>query len=261
MRGRTANRPPEPERHRIEIGGAGIAYRVLGDGPPVVLVHGLAGSGRWWERNVGPLAERFRVFVVDLPGFGGNRVGAPFALVETPALLAAWLDRLGLGRVALVGHSMGGRVAAELAAEAPERVARLVLVDAAIFPAGPDWPVRPWRLAGALRRVPPGFVPILAADAARAGPWTLLRAGHALLTTGVEAKLPRIVAPTLVVWGDRDSIVPPSVGERLTALVPGGRLVVLAGGDHSPMWSRADAFNAAILEFLTEAEPADEGWA
>ncbi|MBA3416015.1 MAG: alpha/beta fold hydrolase, partial [Chloroflexia bacterium] len=146
MRGRNPARPtpPEPDREwrRIEIGGAGIAYRVVGAGPPVVLVHGLAGSGRWWERNVGPLSARFQVFVVDLPGFGGNRVGAPFALVETPALLAAWLDRLGLGRVAVVGHSMGGRVAAELAADAPERVARLVLVAAAIIPAGPDWPVR-----------------------------------------------------------------------------------------------------------------------
>ncbi len=260
MGGRHGDYPAVSERLRLDIGGVSVAYRVAGAGPPVVLVHGLAGSGRWWGRNVGALARRFRVFVVDLPGFGGNRGGAPFALAETPALLATWLDRLGLPRAAFVGHSMGGRVVAELAADAPDRVARLVLVDAAIFPAGPDWPIRAWGLAGALRRVPPAFVPVLATDAARAGPRTLLRAGHALLTTGVEAKLPRIAAPTLVVWGERDTIVPPSVGERVAGLVPGARLVVLAGGDHSPMWSQSDAFNTLVLGFLVDRDSSERGW-
>ena len=252
MGGRPRFLPASTGRRRLDIGGVGIAYRAYGTGPPLVLVHGLAGSGRWWGRNVEALATRNRVFLVDLPGFGGNRGRAPFALAEAPALLAAWLDRVGLERAAFVGHSMGGRVIAELAADAPERVARLVLVDAAIFPAGPDWPIRVRGLAGALRRVPPAFVPVLATDAARAGPRTLLRTSHALLTTGVEAKLARIVAPTLVVWGERDTIVPPSVGERLAGLVPGARLVVLAGGDHSPMWSRAEAFNAEVLAFLAD---------
>lgn len=247
---------PGPAEQRVTIGRSMVAYRVVGNGSPVVLVHGLAGSGRWWRHNIEPLAHHFRVFMVDLPGFGGNHGGAPVPLAAMPGLLAAWLDHLGLRRVALIGHSMGGRIVAELAADAPERVSRLILVDAAIFPAGPEWPRHARGLASALRYVSPTFLPVLATDAARAGPRNLLRASHALLTTGIDTKLPRITAPTLVVWGGRDTIVPRSLGEQVAALLPDARLVVVAGADHSPMWSRPAAFNAEVLAFLAEPDEA-----
>lgn len=242
------------EHHRIEIAGKRITHRAAGSGPPVVLVHGLAGSGRWWDRNLDALAARFRVHAVDLVGFGDSR-GGRFALAAAPALLVAWLDRLGLERAAWVGHSMGGRIVAELAADAPARVDRLVLVDAAIFP--PDR--RSLAVAGFARgawRVPPGFAPILAADVARAGPANLWRAARGLLASDAEAKLARIAASTLVVWGERDALVPPAVGERIVELVPDARFVLLPGAGHNPMWERPEAFNRLVGRFL--AAPASE---
>src|SRR6185436_4249135 len=110
------------ERRRAKVGPATIAYEVAGSGPPVVLVHGLSGSSRWWRRNIGSLMPHRRVYVVDLIGFGASRARHPFALAEAAGYLIQWLDQLDLERVSLVGHSMGGLIAAELAADAPDRV-------------------------------------------------------------------------------------------------------------------------------------------
>src|SRR3954451_4790444 len=99
---------PQLERRRAKIGPATIAYEVAGAGPPVVLVHGLSGSSRWWRRNIGALTPHRRVYVVDLIGFGASRARYPFALPEAASYLIGWLDRLELDRVSLVGHSMGG---------------------------------------------------------------------------------------------------------------------------------------------------------
>src|SRR3954451_12556185 len=116
------------ERRRGKLGPATIASEVAGGGAPVVLVHGLCGSGRWWRRNIGALTPHRRVYVVDLIGFGASRPRHPFALAEAASYLLQWMDQLELARVSLVGHSMGGLIAADLAADAPKRVDRLVLV-------------------------------------------------------------------------------------------------------------------------------------
>lgn len=244
---------PPIERHEVAIDGARVVYRVAGAGPPVVLIHGLGGSGRWWERNVPALAERFRVYVVDLAGFGESRSAGPGGLGGAVQSLLAWLDRLKLDRVALVGHSMGGRIAAELAAEAPEWVARLVLVDAPLFPpvTGPGirLPVR--GLVGSWRSTTPDFLPLLAADTLRADPRMFWRAAIELLTTDAEATLPLIQVPALLVWGERDTLVPAVIGERARRLLPRAEFVVIAQAGHNPMWERADAFNRLLLRFLS----------
>src|SRR5437762_14159556 len=101
------------ERRRAKIGPATIAYGVAGIGPPVVLVHGLSGSSRWWQRNIGALTPQRRVYLIDLIGFGASRARHPFVLAEAAGYLTQWLDQLELERVSLVGHSMGGLIAAE----------------------------------------------------------------------------------------------------------------------------------------------------
>lgn len=243
------DRPVRFERRHLDVGGARVHVRVGGSGPPVLLVHGLSGSGRWWGRNAPALAERFRVHLVDLVGFGRSR-GA-FRLAEAAGVLAAALDRLASGPFHVVGHSMGGYVAAELAAAAPDRVGRLVLVDAAAFPLG--WrPVRHTvNLARAVRYMRPSFLPVLVADALRAGPLTLLGAARETVETDLGARCEEVRAPTLVVWGEHDRVVPPSVGERLAECLPDGRLVTIEGAGHNPMWDRPAAFNRVLLEFLS----------
>ena len=246
---RPSSPSPPLERHRLDVGGARVHFQTGGSGDPVVLVHGLSGSGRWWRRNVAALARQFRVFVVDLVGFGRSR--GPFVLAEAADVLAVWMGRLGLARAHVVGHSMGGYIAAALAVEAPERVGRLVLVDAAAFPLG--WrPVRhAVRLVRAVRYMPPTFLPVLAADALRAGPRTLLRAAREVVDTDLGARCGQVRAPALVVWGEHDRVVPPAVGERLAACLPDGELAVIGGAGHNPMWDRPEAFNRVVLGFLT----------
>ena len=251
--------PPSPqpvpfERHRVSVGGAQVHYRVGGAGPAVVLVHGLSGSGRWWRRNASVLAERHRVFAVDLVGFGRSR--GPFSLARAAGVLGDWMGRVGLDRAHVVGHSMGGYVAAELAAGPDAPVDRLVLVDAAAFPLG--W--RPVRhavgLARAVRYMHPTFLPVLVADAARAGPRTLFRAAREAVESDLDTRCAEVRAPALVVWGEHDRVVPLAVGRRLAACLPDARLVVIEGAGHNPMWDRPGPFNRVVLDFLGGRAPA-----
>jgi pimeloyl-ACP methyl ester carboxylesterase len=231
---------------------AAISHRVVGQGPPLVLVHGLSGSSRWWARNVAALAAYFRVYLVDLRGLGrSSEIG--FTLVESAQHLAAWMERTGIERAALVGHSMGGLIAAELAADQPRRVERLVLVDAAIFATQPGYRRQALGLLAWLRYAPLGFLPLLVADAWRAGPLALARTARLLLSADLSQRLDRVQMPTLLVWGEHDTLVPGAVGEHLQACLPDARLVVIRGAAHNPMWDHPTEFNRLVLEFLRQA--------
>jgi pimeloyl-ACP methyl ester carboxylesterase len=237
-------------RRQVRVGPATIAYHVAGDGPPIVLIHGLSGSARWWARNIRPLAQRFRVHAVDLIGFGGSRCGRRFVLGEAADYLARWMDQIGLERAGLVGHSMGGYIAAELAADHPARIERLVLVDAAALPFDQGLTTHGLGMMQELRYLRPSFLPTLLYDALRAGPSTLWGAANDLLRSDLRPKLERIQAPTLVVWGEHDALVPLEVGRRLSRHVGSKDLLVIKGAGHNPMWDCPQAFNRAVDAFL-----------
>jgi pimeloyl-ACP methyl ester carboxylesterase len=239
-------------RQDIRVGRHRVAYAAAGEGDAVVLVHGLSGSGRWWDRNLDALAQRWRVYAVDLPGFGGSTGGPGFDVAEAPRVLLDWADRLGIRRATWVGHSMGGRIVAELAADAPDRVTKLILVDATVFPAGPDWPVTPIGFLAALPHAAPSLLPVVVRDALRAGPVALLRATRDVLATGCAHKLPRIAAPTLVVWGEHDTICAPNVGRKTSLMIPGARMTLVPDADHAPMWGKPRAFNVIVAAFLED---------
>jgi pimeloyl-ACP methyl ester carboxylesterase len=244
---------------RTRVGRATIAYQVAGDGLPIVLIHGLSGSSRWWARNVRALAECFRVHVIDLVGFGDSRHGGRFVLGEAAPYLARWMDQLGIARAGLVGHSMGGYIAAELAADHPDRVERLVLVDAAALPFGQSLAWHLVSMAQELHALPPDFLPTLFYDALRAGPATLWDAANALLCADLRPKLGHIQAPTLVVWGERDAIVPLALGKQLSRHVRGKELLVIKGAGHNPMWDCPQAFNREVAAFLSgQSHPAEQ---
>jgi pimeloyl-ACP methyl ester carboxylesterase len=222
----------------------------LGAGSPVILLHGLAGSARWWSRNLPALSRAHRVIAIDLPGFGASPRGQRLDLDEIGAQLVATMDELGIGRASVLGHSMGGLIAGGLAADHPERVDRLVLVDAA-FLSLDRTAVRPVSgPAVTLRWTAPSLLPVLAADGLRSGPGRLAYAAIQLLRADWRTKLPLIKAPTLVVWGEHDAICPLPIGRLIVAAVPGSRLVIVSGAAHNPMWERPDVFDREVLSFL-----------
>jgi pimeloyl-ACP methyl ester carboxylesterase len=249
-------RPPRESagifEREVWVEGYPIRYEVAGEeGEPVVLVHGLSGSTRWWARNVSALAGRYRVYLLDLPGFGAmRRLRRRFALTEAASWLSAWMEAVGLENAHLVGHSMGGYVGIRLAAKRPESVRNLVLVDPAGVPTGRSMLGHLVPLFGAARHATPSFLPVLARDALRMGPFTLWRAARDLLDEDVREDLRSIEAPTLLVWGEKDTLVPPAVGELLRAEIPDSRLLVLRRAAHVPMFDRPEDFNRALLAFL-----------
>ena len=252
-----------------------------GEGTPVILIHDLLVSHLSFGDVLGPLAARFRVLAPDLPGFGESEKPTPAryaygieAFAETIVDLIAGLE---LGRVSVIGHSLGGAVAITLAAEHPELVEKLVLVDAMSYPFRFDWysrlPLLPFVGGfffkqlygrGAFRRhfrenvFSPGTeLPIERIDrhydqfntpAARESAHAVL---HAIRDTRpIVARVTRITAPTLVVWGRRDRLFPSSFGQRLAREIAGARLDVLDAG-HAPHEERPPEFARSVTQFLT----------
>ncbi|HEY1348358.1 MAG TPA: alpha/beta hydrolase [Ktedonobacteraceae bacterium] len=242
----------------IQVNGWPVHYEVAGAGEPLVLVHGLCESTRLWSRNVPGLAGHYRVYLVDLPGFGAmRRYRRQFDLTRSGLWLAAWLKALGLPTVNLVGHSMGGYVSMALAATHPELVKRLVLVDSIGIPL--NLPVRRliYPALRAIARTIPTFWMCIGYDYLRAGPRTILRATQqivALEAADVLAALADGRVPTLIIWGERDDLVPFPLGRQLHARLSGAQLCVLPGANHFCMFEQPGAFNQALLAFLQEEE-------
>ncbi len=245
-------------RHRVRIGNVELAYEVLGHGPPLLLIHGLSGSGRWWARNVGALAQHFRVYVIDLVGFGASRGGQAFVLPEAAGYLAHWMQASNFPPAVIIGHSMGGQIAAELAADHPELVVRLVLVDPALIPIPPSYARNILNMVREARHVRFDFVPVLVSDALRAGMITLWKAANDLLHTDLRPKLTNIQAPTMVVWGENDALLPLAMTRQLGQHLRFDELVIIKRAGHNPMWDCPHAFNQVVLEFLRGSSPGGE---
>jgi pimeloyl-ACP methyl ester carboxylesterase len=235
----------------VIVSGRPVRYEVGGEGDPVVLVHGLSGSTRWWDRNVPDLAKHYRVYLVNLPGFGAFRRRAQrFVLAEATSWLLAWMEAVGLESAHFVGHSMGGYLSLKLAARRPGAVRRLVLVDPAGMPSGRTMLGHLGPLLLSARYARPTFFPVLVRDALYAGPFTLWKATRDLLAEDVRGDLRQVGAPTLLVWGERDPLIPPSIGDVMRAEIPDSRLLVIEGAGHNPMFDCPEDFNGALLAFL-----------
>jgi pimeloyl-ACP methyl ester carboxylesterase len=204
------------------------------------------------------MAQQFTVYTLDLIGFGESR-GSRFVLREAAQLIARWMDVVGIARAHVIGHSMGGFIAADLAAEQPERVDRLVLVDAAALPFNYSYVRHLFGLTRAARYMPINFLPVLATDALRAGPLTLLRAAHELLHTDIRSKLGRVCAPTLIVWGEHDTLVPLTLGRQIDRYINNASFTVVNGAGHNPMWDRPETFNRLVIDFLLQQPDATTG--
>jgi pimeloyl-ACP methyl ester carboxylesterase len=227
-----------------------LNYEESGSGPPLILLHGLAGSLDWWARNVGAFGDRYRTYRIDLAGFGGSRKLATFHLDEAVPFLSEWMDSREIPQASFIGHSMGGLIAARMAADFPGRVRRLVLVDAAFLAFDPGLSKRTTGLMRSTRSTTTEFLPMFARDVFRAHPRSFFTATVELLRTDWSSILGQISAPTLVIWGENDTITPAKIGQEIVRAIPNARLVFLEKAGHNPMWDRADQFNVEVLRFL-----------
>jgi pimeloyl-ACP methyl ester carboxylesterase len=269
----------------ILVDGTPVNTIVLGDGPPLVFVHGLSGSWQNWLEQLPAFAADHRVVAMDLPGFGHSPMpGEPISIAGYARLLDGLLGELGLPPGTLVGNSMGGFVAAELAIASPERVSSLVLVSAAGISTHAD--PRTGRALPALRRVDRVTAMMAASLAARsdaatrrprlrmgllslvarhpaqlpaplvaeqlrgAGKPGFLPALEALHGYEIRERLPRIACPTLIVWGENDMLIGARDATVFEELIPDSRLVVFADTGHVAMLERPAAFNALLADFL-----------
>ena len=237
------------EERTVVVAGRRVRYRETGRGTPVVLVHGLSGSWRWWRDTLAALAERHRVLLVDLPGFGSVR-SRRLALPEAAEWLAVWLAAAGLERPALVGHSMGGLVCAQVAARHPGAAGALVLVSPAGVPSGRSFAGHALPLFAAFRQAPMRFRGLLVVDAFRAGPRTVVQAARELLAEDVRPDLRSVDVPTLLVWGERDPVLPPALADEWSRELPHAPLAMLPEAGHVPMVDRPAELTAAVVEFL-----------
>ena len=219
--------------------------------PALVCLHGLSGSSRWWSLVVPRLEGAGPVVPLDAPRRIRPHELAPW--------LAARLEELD-PPVDLAGHSLGGLVAVRVAAARPELVRRLVLVS----PPG----IRPrrtpaayaWPLARTVARSRPAFLARLGRDALRAGPVNLVRGGLHVASTDVTRELAAVAAPTLLVWGARDRLVPVEEAPAWCERLPAARLVVLPHARHVPMVEAPGELAEAIASFREESldEPRDD---
>ena len=269
----------------VEVDGTPANVIELGSGPPLLFVHGLAGRWQNWLENIPAFARTHRVVAVDLPGFGASPL--PRGEISIPGY-ARFLERLcGAMRIdaaAVVGNSMGGYVAAELAISSPQRVERLMLVSAAGITAeylrrdrimtGARVVAALWTRTAArheslakrpgLRRIGLGFVarhpdrlsaPLAHELMQGAGKPGFLPAMEAILAHRISERLPRIACPTFVLWGEDDRVIPARDAQRFGELIPDARVLVLPDTGHVAMLERPARFNALLEEFLADRPP------
>jgi pimeloyl-ACP methyl ester carboxylesterase len=233
------------------VGPLTVHYEVAGEGPAVVLIHGLSGSGRWWAYNVPVLAQQYQVYNVDLVGFGRSR-GQRLVLREAAGWFTEWLNVVGITDAHLVGHSMGGYIAMEVAVTWPAVVRRLVLVDALVLPIGPGFLRPALGLARAVRYMNLSFLPVLMGDLLRAGPRTMLQATREVLSADLSDRLGAMQAKTMVIWGEKDTLLDPELGRKLAERLARACFVCVEGAGHNPMWDRPQRFNELLLDFLAD---------
>jgi pimeloyl-ACP methyl ester carboxylesterase len=260
----------------VEVGGFRIAYERAGEGPPLVLLHGVLADSRVWRRQLDALSAEFTVVAWDAPGCGqSSDPPERFSLPDYADCLAAFIEALGLERPHVLGLSWGGGLALELYARKPALPRTLVLAATYAGWAGslpPD--VVAARLAACLREAElppsefiPGWIPGLLTDSAPAQLVEEVMAtmsefhpvGYRVMIRGfaqadLRHVLPYIDIPTLLMYGDADKRSSLSVAQELHAKIPRSRLVILRGIGHLSNVEAAGQFNAEVRHFLQSSD-------
>lgn len=267
----------------ILVDGVRLAYRDRGDGPPVVFLHGTPSYSYEWREVIPPVeAAGYRTITYDLLGYGASErpLHRDTSVTAQAELLMKLLDELGLARVTLVAHDIGGAIGQRVAIEWPQRLDRLLLIDTVSYD---SWPSETWRQiidsnlddhaamsAAEFEAMLTRQLKMTANDPTRMRDdvltaylephrTTLGRASFfdhqvrhydSTHTEKLAERLPDIDLPVRILWGGRDQWQPVRYAERLAADIPGAELVVLPDAGHFVMEDDAAAVTREILDFL-----------
>jgi pimeloyl-ACP methyl ester carboxylesterase len=271
----------------VTVEGTPLNVIEMGEGDPILFVHGLSGSWPNWLEQLPVFAKSHRAIAMDLPGFGHSPMPKETITISRYArILDGLCEELGISAATVVGNSMGGFVSAELAIAFPQRVERMVLVSAAgistyhhreverIEPylrrlapmlaaytgwtaARSDWVARRPGLRnmtlGTVTRHPSRLPAALAAEQLRgAGKPGFIQALRANIDYPIAERLPEIACPTLIVWGAEDRVISVADADMFERLIPNSRKVIFDGTGHMAMLERPAAFNELLEEFMAE---------
>jgi pimeloyl-ACP methyl ester carboxylesterase len=255
----------------VYANGLRIHYDVAGrkDGSVVVLVHGLGGRAEDWE-NMSPYLVHagYRIYMLDLPGFGRSERPATFSysVKDQAAAVIGFMDALDLKQVDLGGWSMGGWIVQLVASAHPERIRQLILFDSAGLAQMPSWDTHLFtptsieefhHLQSLLMPDPPSVPDFISRDIVRRSQddaWVAHRAVQTMLTgtDTTDALLPRLKMPVLIVWDKDDQVFPLSQGETIHRLIPQSRLEVVSGCGHLDVIQCAGQISPGVVEFLKD---------
>jgi len=255
-----------------------------GEGPPIVFIHGLSGSWQNWLENIPYFAQKHRCIAMDLPGFGYSDMPVEkISMSGYARQVDALCEQLDLGRCIVVGNSMGGFVTAEMSIRHPERVERACLAAAAgisitnlrrrpvltaarivgaLGAASASQnryivarPRLRWAFTNFIFRHPSRIAADLMYEQLRgAGKKGTVDALDALTSYDFRDRLPEIKAPTLIVWGNADMLVPVEDAHEFERLIPQSRTVILDDTGHVPMLERPESFNDVVVDFFAEPD-------
>ncbi len=276
---------PSLSPQTIQLKGHTILYTVKGEGKPLLLIHGY-GAGIWvWEKQIEVLSPFYRVYALDLIGHGfSDRPKIPYTPETYIDGLKDFMDGVGIEKATLIGNSMGGGIAWATAVLFPERVDHLILIDCVPPDVLGQVKNESFRMLAAIKDIP--FLPYLVmaarnknsirqilleciSDIRLVTPEVVDRQVHlsrikgttwALTSTFKHAgealklkdRFSLIRKPTLFLWGEKDLIFPPQVGETLHQAIIGSKFQMIKKSGHIPMWETPDEVNRAILDFLKE---------
>jgi pimeloyl-ACP methyl ester carboxylesterase len=259
--------PTLPPEKTAVVYGQNIRYIEAGQGPAVILLHGLGSVKEIWSANIGALSAKYHVYAPDQIGFGhSDKPLLEYKIVTFVDFLQAFMQSQNINKATLVGNSLGGWIAIDFAAQHPELVDKLVLVDSAGLPWGkaPAVDLNPASLADMRtlldsifydkKMVTEQFVLQAFTNHVRNNDaYTIQRTLAGFAQNQFEdGKLSSIHAPTLVVWGREDELILVSSGEKLREAIPQAKLVIFEHCGHIPQLEKPAEFNQALIDFLVK---------
>ncbi len=271
--------PQNAEDKVVTVYGVKIHYREAGSGPVVILLHGLGADNSSWAMNIDALAKHFRVIAPDQIGFGkSDKPMINYRIQTLVDFLDGFYKELKIERASLVGNSLGGFAAASFALAHPEKVERLVLVDAAGYSLPKETDPRtlsalnPSTLEDTRQILSLVFynkklflndanVAMFFARKMTAGDGYTVQRFIESIGRGedvLDDHASKIKQPTLIVWGREDMLTPLAMGERFKKDIPGSELLVIEKCGHVPQIEQTAQFNAAVIKFLGGSESASK---